>query len=598
MSTAPPSGPETLALEDRPRRAPSVSRPRKPQDGRLTRIWAWVLLAVLLVVGAVLVLTQTRGTTFSTDEWTWILQRRQWNIHTLLDPHNGHLSLVPLLLYKILFVVVGLRHYWPYLVMVTLGHLVCVTLLFVYLRRRVGDYIALLGAALLLFFGPGWQEFLWPFQVAWLIVIACGIGALLLLDRDDRIGDLGACLLLAVALGSAGPGVAVAAGLVVEVVMTQRRRRWWIVGVPIALYALWWVGFQNAQTSRDSVFHMITFVFHAPAGALAALVGLANANVVTGQGDFLAWGAPLLIVVVGAISWRLVKLQRVPRRVLTLIVAMLVFWITAAIGRAYLPVGPIVLVGTGYESRYLYVSAVLILLLAAELFTFRSLRPIPAVVAGVLVVFPVLANVQALKDGAAFLRSEANQTVAELGALEIGRPIVAPNYVSQGLVFNVVPAGAYFAAIDALGSPVNPAQIPRLPDAQRAAADGQLIAIHRVGLSPAPRPSVASSLPPVVEASHGGVTFRRGSCVAYSPAAFTPSGAVDAIDLRLPAAGLVLSASGAPATIELRRFADQFETLGTLAPGHPQLLRIGPDLSVRRWHVRVISPSGVTACGA
>ena len=45
-------------------------------------------------------------------------------------------------------------------------------LLYVYARRRVGPYLALLPAIVVLFAGPGWQDILWPFQIAWLISIA------------------------------------------------------------------------------------------------------------------------------------------------------------------------------------------------------------------------------------------------------------------------------------------------------------------------------------------------------------------------------------------------------------------------------------------
>src|SRR5438445_181195 len=167
-----------------------------------------------MLAAAVLLAHDTRGTTFFQDEWRWILERRGNSLATFLDPHNQHLSLIPVTIYKLLFATVGLRHYWPYRAVVTAAHLACVPLVFVYARPRVGAYLALLAAALILFFGPGWQDILWPFQMAWLIAVAAGVGALLLLDRRDRAGDIGACALLGVALASAGPGLAVAVGLV------------------------------------------------------------------------------------------------------------------------------------------------------------------------------------------------------------------------------------------------------------------------------------------------------------------------------------------------------------------------------------------------
>ena len=251
-------------------------------------IWAWAALAVLLAAGAVVLVHETRGTVFDADEWTWILHRRQGGVSTFLDPHNGHLSLVPVAIYKLLFATAGIRHYWPYRAVVITAHLGCVTLLFVYLRRRVGGYLALLGAALLLFFGPGWQEFLWPFQIAWLIVLCAAIGALLMLDRDDRLGDAVASVLLAVALASAGPGLAVAVGVTAEIPFGRRWRRLWVVAWPLALYAIWWIGYQQTIVSHDSVFYLTRFVFNAAAGAISSLAGVASPNSVTGGGDFVA----------------------------------------------------------------------------------------------------------------------------------------------------------------------------------------------------------------------------------------------------------------------------------------------------------------------
>jgi len=59
---------------------------------------------------------------------------------------------------------------------------------FAYSRPRVGSSMALLAAAVIMFFGPGWQDILWPFQIAWLIAVASGIGALIALDGPGRRG--------------------------------------------------------------------------------------------------------------------------------------------------------------------------------------------------------------------------------------------------------------------------------------------------------------------------------------------------------------------------------------------------------------------------
>jgi hypothetical protein len=557
-----------------------------------------VLLA-LLVAGGALALAQTRGTVFADDEWVWILQRRGGGLGTFLQPHNSHLSLVPVVIYKLLFATVGVRHYWPYRVVVTVAHLGVVSLVFAYARVRVGNWLALLAAALLVFFGPGWQEFLWPFQVAWLIAIGAGIAALMALDRRDRGGDIAACLLLIVSLASAGPGLAVAVGMVVELALRRAWRRLWIVAVPIALYAIWWLAYQQTNVSHDSVFYLMRFTFNAAAGVFSSLAGVSGSNALTNSGDFVSWGAPLLVLAGVGLVWRLHRMGRVPVRIVTLIAMLVEFWVLTAVGRAYVTLGSAVLTSTGDESRYLYIGAALVLVLGAEALRGVRLSLPVQVLAGVAVLFAVLSNIQALRYGAQSLRAESAQTVAELGALNIGRPLVGPDYVSEGFIFGIVKAGPYFRAQAALGSPAaSPARIATESEAAREAADSQLVAIHHVtlpalpavfarGQGPAPGPSVVEN----------GTVVTRGPCLRFTPAAFTPSGASAELELTLPAAGFVLTAEAAPATVQLHRFATLTpQTVGVLQPGRPVLLRIAPDLAPQPWHVRILPQAGATVC--
>ena len=64
---------------------------------------AWAVLGLLLVVVGVWLLTLTRGTTLWVDEWQWALHRRGNDLDAFLQPHNDHLSLVPVAVYRVLF---------------------------------------------------------------------------------------------------------------------------------------------------------------------------------------------------------------------------------------------------------------------------------------------------------------------------------------------------------------------------------------------------------------------------------------------------------------------------------------------------------------
>lgn len=570
---------------------PREERGRPASAARLSPPWlAWVALAALLAVGGAFLYHETRDTTFWRDEFIWAQTRRGNSAGTFLDDHFGHLSLVPVVIYRLLFATAGLRHHAPYALVSVAAHLTVVGLLFAYARRRVGDVLALLVAALMLFLGPAAQNILWPFQMAWLISLAAGIGALLALDRRDRAGDVAACALVALSLASSGVGIAVAAGATVDVLWGRRRwRDAWIVAIPLALYGLWTLTFQS-QASHDLVGGVLSLpglVADAPAAALSSLAGLAGSTTIDGPLSPLTWGAPLAIVAVAFALWRIRRLGSVPPRFAALMTAWLVFWTATALGRSIF-VGP-------KAGRYIYVGALLLLLAGVELARgVRVSKPVAAACA-LAVCAAVASNVFAFRDAAADLRRESQMTRAELGVLDIARPLAPPGYVSQGFLFDEVIAGPYFRAEDALGTPAaTPAQLARLPEDARAAADAQLRALHAVALRAAPatlRPGPA----PVVDAVAGGSIARRGACVSVRAGGASPA----LLAVTLPPGGALLRAGAGGATVAVRRFAARFprQSLGTLASGGTALLRIGPDRAAQPWYVGLSARAGGRVCG-
>ena len=177
----------------------------------------WLALAGIVAVAFAMLLYLGRTTSFFYDEWDWVLGRREWDLDALLAPHNEHLSLAPVLVFKALFSTVGTDSYVPYRVAGLVVHCGVAVLLFAYARRRVGDLLALGAAATILFLGTAWQDVLWPFQMGYLGSLAAGIGALLALDREDRRGDVTAAALLAVALASSSLGIPLLLAVAVEV---------------------------------------------------------------------------------------------------------------------------------------------------------------------------------------------------------------------------------------------------------------------------------------------------------------------------------------------------------------------------------------------
>ena len=550
-----------------------------------------VVLAVLMVAVAAFLYYETRGTTLLADEWKWALYRRSNTIGTFLTPHNEHFSLVPLVIYRLLFATVGIGNYGPYRAMVIAGHLGCVALVYLYAVRRVGSFLALCAAALILFLGPGWQNMMWPFQIAWLISLGAGIAALLLLDRNDRVGDVAACLLTGVSLASSGVGIAIALGLAVELAVGRRRwREAWIVALPLLLFGLWWLRYQQA-TPASPIHTVPGFIADSAASALSALVGLAG-NVVTPQqsGTLLRWGRPLEVLALVALIWRLVTLRRVPPRALTLIAMVLSFWVITGLGRGLL--GPT----SVFPSRYLYIGGVLIVLLTVELARDVRVRWHVGVIVGCVVAASAVVNVGILRDAGASLRRIAQFTRADLGALDISRRIVSPSFRADlSVFFGSVVAGPYFAAEDAYGTPADsPAQLALEPEDARRAADAELIAIHRIELRATSTPPGAGAAP-VVDSIEGGRVRTRRACVTFGAAPAAAGRA--ALEVTVPPQGILIRTEASPAAAAVRRFADQFQSVGNVPARSSSALRIGPDLTSRPWQLRVVTNTDATVCG-
>ncbi|MGI8862914.1 MAG: hypothetical protein ACR2JH_00705 [Solirubrobacteraceae bacterium] len=558
------------------------------------------MLGLVLAVGAAVVIYETRGTIFWADEWEWILGRRGDGLDSLLQPHNQHFSLIPVLIYKLLFATAGLRNYWPYRGVLVAGEVICVSLIFVYARRRVGAFYALLAATVILLFGPAWQDILWPFQSAWILAVLAGVGALLALDRRDRAGEVTACVLLGVSLASSSPGLAIAVGLAVEVLQRRRWRDLWIVAVPLVIYALWWVTYQHTILNRHALVLVPHFVFNSAASTLSALTGLAQVNPSNeASGDYLSWGAPLLVLGLVAMVWRLRVLRSIPPRVVTLSATLLAFWLITGLGRAYVTAGPLVLTATGHESRYLYIGAVFLVLLVVELAPGRaSGAPAVAAIVGILAAAAILSNLGPLQDGAALLRNTAQITEEGLATMNISRNIVAPGYASSSFIFGIVTAGPWFAAERALGAPVlSAAQLARQPDFARQSADSQLLQIQGPVLHDGGTSTPTGPTPPSVDAVASGSAERTGRCVRYRPAPVTPAGATGFLDVTIPPHGLLVRAGPGDTTVSLRRFAAQFDAIGTIAAGASAKVTIKPDLAPQPWHAQIAGAESFTVCG-
>ena len=264
-----------------------------------------LLAAAMLASGAVL-LYLTRNFNFLLDEWTFLLERRGLNADALLAPHNEHLSLIPVLIYKSLLEVFGMDSARPFQVVAIATFLTSAAVLFAWLRTRIDGWLALGATVLVLFMGAAWEDLLWAFQVGYFGSMAAGLGMLLALRRESRGGDRVACALLVVSICFSSLGIPFVAGALVAIATGPRwRSRVYVVAVPVALYALWWLGWgheASRTTSLENLADAPLYVFDSIASAISSLLGLATPRDESGVGAY-DWGR--VLAVAGARARRL-----------------------------------------------------------------------------------------------------------------------------------------------------------------------------------------------------------------------------------------------------------------------------------------------------
>jgi hypothetical protein len=146
--------------------------------------------------------------------------------------------------------------------------------------------------------------------------------------------------------------------------------------------------------------------------------------------------------------------RRADVRLVSLAVTTVSLWVLLALGRGS--------VGDPAASRYVYVGAVLIVLMIGE--AVADARHGRAVTVAVLVLAPlcILAGLSSLRSGAAQLRRNSTFLRAELAEVErLGAERVDPDFRPDPIRAPQISAGPYLAAVEALGSP--------LPDGPTAA---------------------------------------------------------------------------------------------------------------------------------
>lgn len=319
-----------------------------------------VHLLSLVAAGALLV-SIGRAQWFFADEWDFLVNRGLVPGGLgLFEPHNEHWSTVPMLLYKALFAVFEVRTYHPYLAMVFAAHLLTAHLLFWVGRRMgAGPWPAAAAAALFAFYGDGFENILWAFQIGFVGSVALGYAHLLLVDHDGPWGrrDAAALGIGLVALTFSGVTVTMLVVAGVAVFLRRGLKAALLAIGPLAVtYVVWLAlfgkaGLQHAERAGPAA--IIRFVGGGLAATTRSWVGSAAAGFV------------VLAAVAAVVAWTALR-PRVARpgrwegsRAVTLGCAVGAVTLFAIVGLGRAGSNP-------DSSRYLYTATALVVPLAAR----------------------------------------------------------------------------------------------------------------------------------------------------------------------------------------------------------------------------------------
>ncbi len=559
------------------------------------------LLGVAMAACAAFLLWETRGHLLLYDEWSFFADYRGHGPEVLLNPFGDNLELLPILAYKAVFELFGPEPLALRLLLVGLD-LTTAALIFVLVRDRVGPWIALAVAVLVMLLGAAADVVAATLGLAIMSAVTCGLGALVALERRSVWGDRAACALLTAALASNSVGLPFLAGAAVDVLFVRReqwRRRLWIVAVPAVLYAAWrlWsfqldpLGPLAAHPTEITLSNIGTLpgsIAESLAAAAVTITGLFRDPGDPGPNFSTALGPAAVLGLAALAAMRVRFGPPLDRRILVLVAMPLVYWVL---------IGLVVSDRLPSLPRYQVAGGIFLLLLLAELG--RGVRFSPRATAVVVAALAVAAlpNVINLHDSSKFLRYNGQLNRAELFAIELAAESSSPP--PEGLLIEPI-GGVYDPASPSL---LGPAGVPDVTTDAVISAGRYLRAAEDFG-------SAAYSEEELLESPAGArEAADRELGAAYTPM-FAPIAQAGAASCRrlpagdeteielLPGGGIALrSGQGDQVSGALRRFGDAFAIeLGPAPAGTASELAMPADASSVPWALRLEHAQPVTVC--
>jgi hypothetical protein len=556
-----PGLPGWLASAARHRNAPTVS------------------LTAIAVVAFVLLMYLARGVGFYFDEWNFVLDRVGHSPKVFLEPHNEHIAVLPVFVYKVLLELFGLDHHWPFLVVLLVMHVLLGVGVYLLARPRVGPWAAVMVATLILFAGLAYQNMLWAFQIGFVGSVLGGVWAWVALDSDTRWPNPFACGALLFSMLSSSLGVPMALGVAAELLAGGRRRALWVPLAPLVLYAIWYAGYGDSHITSEGILHAAPWAMTAVAAAAGALFGLGT-----------NWGVVLAVLCLVGL-WRRLSVGGPTPRLVGLIVAGVAFWALTGAARSVFqpPVPP-------ESSRYLTFGMVVLALVGVELAVAAVVVPRLLALGAAVTLLAVALGLPVLRDNGRGLRTTTDVTNAAIGAMELVARSAPATYQPDPGNAPQLFAGKYFAATKRFGSTAgeSPSQLATASSAERETADRVL---QELAARPHPAtPSARGTAPALEKATGARVTDRQGCAVVRRSA-----GASAVVSAAIPQTGAVVRALGRHGvTVWLRRFADGFANapVTSVTRAEAQLVRLPADAAPQPYHIQLAGRGDFALCAA
>jgi hypothetical protein len=470
---------------------------------------------------------------FLFDDWAMAVRSA-----SILEPYNGHLSIVPVAVNQAILSTFGLVEPTPYYVLGIGCLLLLATAVYLLFRQRIGEAPALVATVIVLWapamnIGPALY---FSFHLALIAGVVCAAA----LPLSSRRADVVVGVALLAALATSGVGVAIAAACALHALLTGfRMGRWVAVAVPSVAWLAWWrlmgpggTAIGDARTLAQGVLDGVLITFGGYLG-----------------GSALFGGGVVLVGAVLAAGWLALLAARVRSdraSAATQVawgVSLVVWWAGLTLSRGDATDSP-------NTARYAYAGLVLILLslLPASPQTLWSPRPLQvrmtlvlAVVAAAMIVLANHASILVAARNRDELSIRVERVMIELDAQPVDPAMRLPPEMSS------ITIEQYRTAIARYGSPLRATGSP----------DTELVALRAVGTQ-ITGPSPERSPPCISE-----VSLRAGEEATFHTMA-------------------------EPATVRARRFGPEFLGVRTLPPYRTVRVWVnGPSVIDRPWVVDV-----------